>query len=278
MGGCDHHPTRRRRCRGECECKQNTVVSKWSRLAAAGGAPRVGQPGWACGHARLPCTPPWREPGVKNTVSRLASRFQIRQPVHVAADARLDTEGERRRCLFGTLLGVASRACIAHSPPYAYEYTKINPPADCFPAFRCCPLPVRYVCVCVFPRRGSPRPHGRVRRQRCAYRRARDPDDRDALLPPHGGSAAAATCRVQRPRQLRLQRYHPPRHRHHPLLRWAHSQHTRKSRIEPWSLSSCSPPHAVHTRRANRRLDASSRSGGLQGCEGFGRWHRRAVG
>jgi len=27
-------------------------------LAAAGGAPRVGQPGWACGHARQPCTPP----------------------------------------------------------------------------------------------------------------------------------------------------------------------------------------------------------------------------
>ena len=25
-------------------------VSKWSCLAAAGGAPRVGQPGWACGH------------------------------------------------------------------------------------------------------------------------------------------------------------------------------------------------------------------------------------
>ena len=33
-------------------------VSNWSCLAAAGGAPRVGQPGWACGHARQPCTPP----------------------------------------------------------------------------------------------------------------------------------------------------------------------------------------------------------------------------
>ena len=28
------------------------VVSKWSCLAAAGDAPRTGQPGWACGHAR----------------------------------------------------------------------------------------------------------------------------------------------------------------------------------------------------------------------------------
>jgi len=34
---------------------------KWSCLAAAGGAPRVGQPGWACGHARQPCALPWRE-------------------------------------------------------------------------------------------------------------------------------------------------------------------------------------------------------------------------
>ena len=33
-------------------------VSKWSCLAAAGGAQRVGQPGWACGHVRQPCTAP----------------------------------------------------------------------------------------------------------------------------------------------------------------------------------------------------------------------------
>jgi len=34
-------------------------VSKWSCcLAAAGGSPRVGQPGWAWGHARQPCTSP----------------------------------------------------------------------------------------------------------------------------------------------------------------------------------------------------------------------------
>ena len=30
------------------------VVRKWSCLAAAGGAPRVEKPGWACGHARQP--------------------------------------------------------------------------------------------------------------------------------------------------------------------------------------------------------------------------------
>ena len=35
------------------------VVSMLSCLAgAAGGAPRVGQLGWGCGHARQPCTPP----------------------------------------------------------------------------------------------------------------------------------------------------------------------------------------------------------------------------
>jgi len=52
------HPTERR-----------VSNSKWGCLAAAEGAPRVGQPGWACGHARQPCTSPWRELGMVVCVS-----------------------------------------------------------------------------------------------------------------------------------------------------------------------------------------------------------------
>jgi len=51
---------------------ERLAVSKWSCLAA-----RVGQPGWACGHARQPCNSPWREPGADwhHTHTHVSSPF-----------------------------------------------------------------------------------------------------------------------------------------------------------------------------------------------------------
>ena len=44
--------------------QRDTWVSKWSCLAAADGAPRVGQPGWAVWTRPPALYSPWREPGV----------------------------------------------------------------------------------------------------------------------------------------------------------------------------------------------------------------------
>ena len=53
------HFARRRRTHTLRHPHTPSSVIKWSCLTAAGGAPRMGQPGnWACGHARQPCYPP----------------------------------------------------------------------------------------------------------------------------------------------------------------------------------------------------------------------------
>ena len=49
--------------------------SKWSSLAAAGGAPRVGQPGWACEPALYS---PWRDSGV--ALWRMPREGQLSRP------------------------------------------------------------------------------------------------------------------------------------------------------------------------------------------------------
>ena len=50
------------------QSKRSKPVSGKASRVAAGGAPRVGQPGWACGHMCaspvLPLYSPWRELGV----------------------------------------------------------------------------------------------------------------------------------------------------------------------------------------------------------------------
>jgi len=62
--------------------------SRWSAAlrCSAGGAPRMGQPGWACGHTRQPCTPPLEGAGYPNR------RVNTKPPVTVGVS------GKRQRC------------------------------------------------------------------------------------------------------------------------------------------------------------------------------------
>ena len=39
----------------------DSVSAAALRVKLVAARPRVGQPGWACGHTRQPCTPPWRQ-------------------------------------------------------------------------------------------------------------------------------------------------------------------------------------------------------------------------
>ena len=69
-------------------------VGEWSCLVATGGVPRMGQPGWACGHARQPCTPPggsraYREGLQCNAPSEYEPQCQTPSPHSGRNEARL---------------------------------------------------------------------------------------------------------------------------------------------------------------------------------------------